>query len=160
MSYDYRVIDDTSSNAAQRLKTLLKEAGYKSTRLDTTRRLVMFSGRTRDWTLSANISNGWLHVATYVCEVPDANGVRAELLDLAMTANQAMSLTKFVKGAGLVFEFEYRIEHVDADVLRNLLSLALTNLEEWYPKLFRVVSGDAALACIAGGGPLIEVETP
>lgn len=150
--------DDTSANDAQRLKSLLKEAGYKSTRLDASRRLVMFSGRTRDWTLSANITNGWLHIVTYVCEVPEANGLRAELFDMAMTANQVMSLTKFVKGFGLVFEFEYRAEHVDAETLRNLIGLALSNLEEWYPKLFRVVSGDAALACIAGGGPLVGTD--
>lgn len=119
----------------------------------------MFSGRTRDWSLSVNIHNGWLHVATYVCEIPEANGLRADLFDAAMTANQAMSLTKFVKGSGLIFEFEYRDEHLDAETLRNLIGLALSNLEQWYPRMFRIVSGDAALACIAGGGPLVALDT-
>jgi hypothetical protein len=56
-----------------------------------------------------------------------------------------MSLTKFVKGSSLVLEMEYRAEHINAEVMRNLFALRLSNAEEYYPRLFRVVSGDAVL---------------
>ena len=148
--YDGRVNDESpESDDALRLRRLLDEGGYRSAPVDATRRIVMFAGRTRDWTFSLALSNGWFSIVTYVCEIPEASGVRAGLFDLAMTANHSMSLCKFVKGHGLVMELEYRDEHVSIDVVRNLVALALANLEEWYPKIFRVVSGDAVLATIA-----------
>jgi hypothetical protein len=112
----------------------------------------MYTGRTRDWSFYVNLTNGWLHVHTYVCEIPQAANLRAELLDAAMVANQRMSLTKLVKTDSLVLELEYREEHVDAEVLGNLLGLALSNAEEYYPRLFRIVSGDAVLESLAEGG--------
>ena len=142
-----------------RLKALLKEAAITSTRLDATRRLVMYTGRTRDWSFYVNLFNGWLHVHTYVCKIPEGAKLRAELLDAAMVANQRMSLTKFVKTDALMFEFEYREEHVDAEVLGNLIGLALSNAEEYYPRLFRIVSGDAALETLSDGGPLAQLSS-
>jgi hypothetical protein len=149
------VSDSNLPNNALRLKTLLKEANVKSTRLDTTRRLIMYGGRTRDWTFIVNIFNGWLHVRTYVCEIPTAAGLCAELLDAAMTANYKMSLTKFVKADELALELEYRDEHLDATVIGSLLALALANAEEYYPRLFRIVSGDSVLHALSGD-PLVE----
>jgi hypothetical protein len=142
------VNDNQQPSNVSRLKALLKEAGLKSIRLDATRRVVTFTGRTRDWTFIANIYNGWLHVYTYVCEVPDASGLRNDLLDAAMAANQTMSLTKFSKNSGLVLELEYRDEHIDGEIVKNLFSLILANAEEYYPRMFRVVSGDAALGLL------------
>jgi hypothetical protein len=144
--------DDHIPSNGLRLKSLLKEAAIQSTRLDATRRLVMYTGRTRDWSFYVNLHNGWLHVHTYLCEIPQAANLRAELLDAAMVANQRMSLTKFVKTDALVLELEYREEHVDAEVLGNLIGLALSNAEEYYPRLFRIVSGDAVLESLADGG--------
>lgn len=141
--------DNQPPSNGLRLKTLLKEAGIKSTRLDTSRRIAIFPGRTRDWSCVANLFNGWLHIQTYVCEIPDAAGLRAELLAVAMAANQTMSLTKFVKAQALHLELEYREEHVTAEVVNNLLGLLLSNAEECYPRLFRVVSGDAVLDALA-----------
>ena len=142
--------DNQQPSNGLRLKTLLKETGFKSTRLDASRRLVGFPGRTREWMFVANIYNDWLHIQTYVCEIPTAPGLRAELLDAAMVANHTSSLTKLVKNsAALVLELEYRAEHVDAQVLSNLFSLILANAEEYYPRLFRIVSGDAVLESLA-----------
>lgn len=140
--------DNNSPSNAQRLKTLFKEAGIKSTRLDATRRLVQYHGRTRDWTFIANIYNGWFHVSAYVCEIPTAPGLRADLLDTAMVANQKMSLTKFVKSNALWLELEYRDEHIGATDAGNLLGLLFSNAEEYYPRLFRIVTGDAVLASL------------
>ena len=104
----------------------------------------MFTGRTRDWSFSVNFYNGWFHAHAYVCEVPAASCLRAEIFDAMMVANQKMSLTKFVKGSGLYLEFEYRLEHFDGGTVSNLFGLAVEN-EEHYPRLFRLVTGDAVL---------------
>ena len=141
--------NNNSPSNGLRLKTLFKEAGIKSTRLDASRRVATFAGRTRDWSFIANLYNGWLHVQTYVCEIPGAAGLRAELLDVAMVANQTMSLTKFVKSSALYLEVEYREEHVTPESLNNLIGLLHSNAEEYYPGLFRVVSGDAVLESLA-----------
>ena len=143
-----------------RLKNLLKECGATSFRLDATRRVVMFGGRTREWSLVCNIANDWLHIYTCVCEIPQAGGLRSDLLDAAMQANEPMSLSKFTKGVtGLFLELQYRDEHVDAAVLQSLLGLMLTNAEEYYPRLFRIVSGDAALSALSAlSGSTVSTE--
>jgi hypothetical protein len=145
------VNENRTPDGSARLKALLKETGLKSTRLDARRRLVSFRGQTREWSFVAGLNNNWLHIHTYVCEIPDAAGLRGELLDVAMTANKAMSLTKFSKSNGLVLELEYREEHLDTRVLGNLFALAMGNAEEYYPRLFRIVSGDAVLAKLSSG---------
>jgi hypothetical protein len=149
------VSDSDNPNNTLRLRSLFKEAGLKSTRANGGRRLTMFRGRTRDWTFWAHIYNGWLHLSTYVCELPTAATLRADLFDAAMTANQKMSLSKFVKTDALNLEVEYRDEHVDGTVLNNLLGLEVSNLEEHYPRLFRIVTGDAVLESLEGM-PVLE----
>ena len=137
--------DNDVPNTSNQLRKLLKEAGLRSSRLDASRRLVMFTGRTRDWSFSVNLYNGWFHAHTYVCEVPAASGLRAEIFDAMMVANQKISLTKFVKSSGLYLEFEYRLEHLDGGTVSNLFGLAVEQVEEHYPRLFRLVTGDSVL---------------
>ncbi len=139
------VADNDVPNTSNQLRKLLKEAGLRSSRVDASRRLVMFTGRTRDWSFSVSIYNGWFHAHAYVCEVPAASGLRAELFDAMMVANQKMSLTKFVKSTGLYLEFEYRLEHLDGGTVSNLFGLAVEQVEEHYPRLFRLVTGDSVL---------------
>ncbi len=149
--------DEQVPSNGLRLKALLKEAGISSTRLDATRRLVMYTGRTRDWSFYLNLSSDWLHIFTYVCEIPQAALLRAELLETAMSANHMMALGKFVKSEGLMLEIEYRAEHIDSQVARNLLGLAHSSAEEYYPRLFRIVSGDAVLETLSDGGTLPQL---
>ena len=137
--------DNDVPNTSNQLRKLLKEAGLRSSRLDASRRLVMFTGRTRDWSFSVNLYNGWFHAHAYVCEVPAASGLRAEIFDAMMVANQKMSLTKFVKSSGLYLEFEYRLEHLDGGTVSNLFGLAVEQVEEHYPRLFHLVTGDSVL---------------
>jgi len=139
------VADNEFPNTSNQLRKLLKEAGLRSSRLDASRRLVLFTGRTRDWSFSVNLYNGWFHAHAYVCEVPVASGLRAEIFDAMMVANQKMSLTKFVKSSGLYLEFEYRLEHLDGGTVSNLFGLAVEQVEEHYPRLFRLVTGDSVL---------------
>ena len=137
--------DNEFPNTSNQLRKLLKEAGLRSSRLDASRRLVLFTGGTRDWSFSVNLYNGWFHAHAYVCEVPVASGLRAEIFDAMMVANQKMSLTKFVKSSGLYLEFEYRLEHLDGGTVSNLFGLAVEQVEEHYPRLFRLVTGDSVL---------------
>jgi hypothetical protein len=48
----------------------------------------------------------------------------------------------------LVLEIEYRTEHVDAPTLANLARFLQSTAERMYPKVFRIVSGDDALAAL------------
>lgn len=137
--------DNDVPNTSNQLRKLLKEAGLRSSRLDASRRLVMFTGRTRDWSFSVNLYNGWFHAHAYVCEVPAASGLRAEIFDAMMVANQKISLTEFVKSSGLYLEFEYRLEHLDGGTVSNLFGLAVEQVEEHYPRLFHLVTGDSVL---------------
>ena len=137
--------DNEFPNTSNQLSKLLKEAGLRSSRLDASRRLVLFTGRTRDWSFSVNLYNGWFHAHAYVCEVPAASGLRAEIFDAMMVANQKISLTKFVKSSGLYLEFEYRLEHLDGGTVSNLFGLAVEQVEEHYPRLFHLVTGDSVL---------------
>lgn len=139
------VADNDVPNTSNQLRKLLKEAGLRSSGVDASRRLVMFTGRTRDWSFSVNIYNGWFHAHAYVCEVPAASGLRAELFDAMMVANQKMSLTKFGKSSGLYFEFEYRLEHLDGGTVSNLFGFAVEQVQEHYPRLFRLGTGDSVL---------------
>ncbi|MFZ1123600.1 MAG: hypothetical protein WAN59_00475 [Candidatus Baltobacteraceae bacterium] len=140
-------MDDTNpqSEPAIRLKSLLKEAGLKSARLDSTRRGIAFPGRAREWLVVARLNQNWLHLYTFVCNIPEEPGLRARLLEETMHANAALTLVKFVAGPGLCLEIDYRAEHLDASVVGNLVSLLYHAAEEQYPKVFRIVSGDETL---------------
>ncbi|MBV9645843.1 MAG: hypothetical protein JO043_00085 [Candidatus Eremiobacteraeota bacterium] len=57
-----------------------------------------------------------------------------------------MNLAKFATvGKSLVLEADYRSEHVDEDVLPQLLTFLVTIAEEQYPAIFRIISGDETL---------------
>ena len=62
-----------------------------------------------------------------------------------MDMNRQMPLSKFISSSGLVLEIDYRADHLDADVLGNLIGLLHANAETHYPKIFRIVSGDETL---------------
>jgi hypothetical protein len=135
--------------ASARLRSLLKEAGLVSFRVDNLRRGLSYRGRSREWLIVACLTAEWLHVYTLVCDIPEEAGLRARLFETTMRANTAMTLTKFAAPPqGLVLEIDYRAEHVDAMVLRNLLGYLHWAAEEHYPKVFRIVSGDETLKAL------------
>jgi len=136
-------------DAAQRLKVLLKAAGYRTTRMDAAKRAILFGGRTREWTVVAHTANGWLHLYAAVCALPAETGLRMRTLETAMSFNARMPLVKFVANGGLMLELDYRFEHLDATVLEHLIGLLVANAEECYPKIFRVVTGDDVLDALA-----------
>jgi hypothetical protein len=135
--------------ASARLRSLLKEAGLVSFRVDSLRRGLSYRGRSREWLIVAALTADWLHIYTLVCNTPEEAGLRARLFETTMCANTTMTLAKFATPAqGLVLEIDYRAEHLDAMVLRNLLGHLYWVAEEHYPKVFRIVSGDETLQAL------------
>jgi hypothetical protein len=131
------------------LRTLLKSAGYVSCRMSSDRRAMFFTGRTREWNIVARSNGDWLNLYTIVCTIPEEAGIRARLLEAAMRINQQMLVAKFVVGqTSLVLELDYRVQHLDVEVIRGLVSLIYSNAEEHYAKLFRIVSGDDVLQAL------------
>jgi hypothetical protein len=143
-------MDDMSSQPddTNRLRTLLKEAGYTSYRMDGGRRALFFSGRTRDWNIIVHTCNGWFNAYTVVCAIPEETGIRSRTLETAMRLNTGMSATKFVASDALVLEIDYRLEHLDISTLQSLIGLLHCNAEEYYPKIYRTVSGDDVLEAL------------
>ena len=140
--------DETSArNDRRKLKALLDANQYVGARFGERGYDLPFSGRFRDWHVRAHFHNSWLALTTYVMALPESESLRAKLACLLLELNDAMSLAKFTKsGETLTLDLEYRQEHIDATVLRNLMSLLHALAEEHYPELFRIAAGDATLA--------------
>lgn len=141
---------DSNREASNRLKQLLKDAGFVSYRLDNGVRGLAFPGRAREWLFVVRLTADWCYVWTYMCELPQEPGLRARLLSWAMDENGRLTAVKFSAGAGtrLVLEIEDRAEHVDAPTLANVVRFLHASAEEAYPKVFRIVSGDETLAAL------------
>jgi len=143
----YRTDMDTPQpDPSRRLRSLLKAAGITSFRLGDNIRGAIYSGRTREWLVGTRMNEHWFNAYVRVCNLPEEPSLRTRLMDTVMDMNRQMQLTKFIVSSGLVLELDYRAEHVDAEVLGNLILLLHANAEMHYPKIFRVVSGDETLA--------------
>lgn len=132
------------------LQALLHETGFVSWDVGSGCRGLAFPGRAREWFLVARLTPGWCYLWTYVCEVPPEPGLRARLLSHAMEENGLVTGVKFSinNETRLVLEIEYRTEDVDASTLANLARFLQATAERMYPKVFRIVSGDDALAAL------------
>lgn len=132
------------------LTALLNETGYISWDVGNGCRGFAFPGRTREWFLVARLTPEWCYLWTYVCELPNEPGMRAQLLSYAMEENGVVTAVKFSinNETRLVLEIEYRTEHVDGVTLANLARFLQATAEQAYLKVFRIVSGDAALAAL------------
>jgi hypothetical protein len=137
---------NSAPDAALRLKTLLKGAGLRSFRLDATHRGINFSGRSREWLVAARLTPDWLNLAITVCTLPELTSARDRLLAWAMGRNRSIALLKFAVYENLLLlEADYRAEHLDADVLGNIIGLLNSTAEEQYPAIFRITNGDDVL---------------
>ena len=125
----------------------MREADIRSFRLDESARHAAFTGRTRDWTLTYRLREGWFMLTSFLCALPEEPALRARLLDHAMRANARLSLVKFAANeTALTLDCEYRAAHVDREVVAELTGFMLRTLNDVYPALFRIVTGDDVLA--------------
>ncbi len=82
-------------------------------------------------------------------DLPPAGIVRSKLFERVAELNDSLTVLKFVKSSDvLTLDMQYRKEHVDAPVLRNLVGMVYSACEERYPQLFRIVTGDETLASL------------
>ena len=140
---------DTPSDAALRLKQLLKEANITSHRLDSATRGITFIGRAREWQVTARLSPDWLNVSTSLFRLPAEAGLRAQLLEWALIANRRLALAKVsIDGEVVVLEIDYRAVHVDAAALADIVNFLFQIGEQEYPAAFRIVSGDRRLEAL------------
>jgi hypothetical protein len=143
-------MDMPNTDPSVRLKSLLREAGLKSTRLRGGERNIPFIGRTREWMYVARMDADWLNLYVMVCALPEEAGLRARLFQTVAALNAKMRLAKFSEAGGrLILEVDYRAEHLDGMVLKNLVGLLHAVAEEHYPRIFRVVTGDEVLDALA-----------
>jgi len=143
-------MDMPNPDPSTRLKSFLREAGLKSTRLRGGERSIPFVGRTREWMYVARMDADWLNLYVMVCALPDETGLRARLFQTVAALNAKIRLAKFSESGGrLILEVDYRAEHLDAAVLGNLVGLLHSIAEEHYPRIFRVVTGDEVLDALA-----------
>jgi hypothetical protein len=139
------VSEEQHNESPRNLIALLETADIMSTEGMHGRRLVPFTGRYRDWSFAVSLDSEWLTIQAFVCKLPDIATLKAALLEEAMAINHRIAIGKFALAGALSLEAEYRAEHIDAEVLSNILTLLHNTAEEHYPRLFRVMSGDATL---------------
>ncbi len=138
-------MDTPQSDPARRLRSLLKAADIASFRITNDLRGMSYTGRTREWLIAARLNDHWFNAYTRICSLPEEPTLRARLMEAVMDMNRQMPLAKFITSSGLVLELDYRADHLDAEVIGNLIGLLHANAETHYPKIFRIVSGDDTL---------------
>jgi hypothetical protein len=133
----------------RRLKSLIAANGYTANRFGENGYEIPFGGQFRDWRIRAYLHNGWLVMHAFVMRVPAAGAARAQLFERMLEVNDDMSVAKFSKYKDmLTLDLEYREEHINAESLRNLLGLMHSLCEQHYTELFRIASGENALASL------------
>lgn len=136
---------DEQRQAKRRLRELLKAAGY-APRPAYAGFQIDLTGEYRSWQFQVVLMDGWLSVYASVMRVPQTPTMRAKLLESLLVLNAEIALVKFTKVCDTVaVELQYREEHLDPAVVRNLVCLIQSLCEEHYPALFRIVSGEENL---------------
>jgi hypothetical protein len=130
-----------------RLRSLLSDANLSAKPLGGATYDVCVPANLREWVVNVRMTEAWVALRAFVMNVPESAQRRKALLETAMLANGRASLTKFSLSddSTLCIELEYRQEHLDSEVLRNLVYLLVQVAEDEYPRFFRVATAEAAL---------------
>lgn len=140
-------MENDSSPLDLRLRSLLTEADLSAKQVGGAVYDVCIPATLREWVVTVRMTETWVSLRTFVLSPPDSQVQRAAIFEAAMLANGRNSLAKFslVDDNSLCLEIEYRQEHLDSSVLRNLVCLAVKVGEAEYPRFFRIATGGAAL---------------
>ncbi len=138
---------DDQASTDSRLSAMLSEAGLRAKRVSTSSYDVIFTSDLREWSVNVRMSDSWLMLRTFVMALPEALPRRLALLEAAMQFNAAVSLAKFsqTEDKSLCIDLEYRNDHVTAQTLKHLIGLVVRVGDDYYPKLFRIATGDVTL---------------
>jgi hypothetical protein len=145
--YDLKMDHDADVYSDRRLRSMLTEAGMHVKHAGVGSYEVSFPSRLREWSVRVTLADVWVLLRTFVMTLPADGPRRLALLEAAMQINGRLSLAKLsvVDATSLCLELEYRSDHVDSDVLRNLVGLLVKVGDREYPQLFRIATGDTAL---------------
>src|ERR1700676_5613074 len=126
---------------------MLEETGLQAKRVGASSYDLMFTSDLREWAVNVRLNEAWVMLRTFVMVLPQGTPRRLALLEAALQANAALSLAKFsaTEDASLVIDLEYRDEHLGAETLPNLIVLVVRVGDDYYPKLFRIATGDVTL---------------
>jgi hypothetical protein len=140
-------MENESSPLDLRLRSLLSDADLSAKQVGGATYDVCIPALLREWVVNVRMTEAWVSLRAFVLNVPETPQVRASLLEASMLANGRRSLTKFSLGDddALSLELEYRQEHIDSAVLRNLVCLVVNVGEAEYPALFRIATRASAL---------------
>jgi hypothetical protein len=128
------------------LKQLLRSAGFQYQNVDRKYVQLLFGSPWRSWVVGATLNENWLSLVVYICEIPETAIAKASLFELAMRLSDEASLAKYThRGAALNLELQYRAEHVDAEVLENLVGLLLARANKDYPQIVRHILSEDVL---------------
>jgi hypothetical protein len=140
---------DNSAELDRRLKAFLDEGDFNVKQVGSATYDVSFRGLLREWTVTTKLTDTWVLLRSYVMRLPESAPVRVMLLQAALEINGDLPLGKLsIEGDSLYLDVEYRAEHLDSDVLSNLLRLMVHVGDDEYPKLFRIASGDTMLKAL------------
>ncbi len=133
-------------NNSSELKRLIKASGYEYEADNCDRVEMVFCGPYRPWSMRATLSEHWLWLGVYICDLPESPGRRAALADLLMRLNDENALAKYSFNESTVFlELHYGSEHADAHTVSGLVSLMTACANEDYPRIVRLLTGDETL---------------
>jgi hypothetical protein len=109
--------------------------------------VVPFDGDLRTWWFDVWQSGDWLCLRAHVMRVPAAPAVKGTLIEAALKVNASVSGAKFsaTKDGLLVLDAEYRVEHVNSELLKNVIGMLMRLAEQRYPEFLRIVTGQQAL---------------
>ena len=129
---------------------MLEEAEMRAKRIGASSYDVMFTSDLREWAVNVRLNDSWVMLRTFVMALPPGAPRRLALLEAALQANASLSLAKFsvTEDRSLVIDLEYRDEHLNSEILRNLIGLVVRVGDDNYPKLFRIATGDTALEAL------------
>ena len=108
---------------------------------------VVFTSALREWSIRVRMTDAWVMLRTFVLCAPESPARRHELLETVMRDNAGLSLVKFSlsEDDAICLELEYRTDDVTSEKLKSLCNLIVRIGDEYYPKLFRLITGDVAL---------------
>ncbi|MGZ3523041.1 MAG: YbjN domain-containing protein [Vulcanimicrobiaceae bacterium] len=140
---------DAMRRNRRKLKSLIDANDYTAHRIDECGFEIPFTGKLRGWNIRAHLYNGWLSLSAFLMMLPSEGSARNALLERLLEVNDIISVAKFSKRQDvLTLDLEYREEHIDAEVFRNMVGLVYSRCEEYYAELFRIASGDASLVAL------------
>lgn len=132
--------DGPSDSKNDRLTQLIHASGFGGYADSDGAFRIPFLDEHRSWEMLVRSCSGWITFRTPILMLPKSLGRRAAMLDAAMRLNADVAVGKYAVAyeSALVLDAEYREDHVDGRVMRNLISMMSRIAADHYPRLARI----------------------